>query len=1050
MVKRVLSCLLALPLILSCTLELAPVSRSYDCFSATICEEGTKVHLENEGAVAWDLGDEIMVMSNTQSQPVIFIRESDGKFRSEQSVTGDTFFAAYVPGYSGQDDFMIKLSPFAPVVGGENLKVPMAASSQDNNLSFKQTCGIIHIRITAPGTWHNVTFYSNGGETVSGDACLNLPDYEPVLFFSDDSEAWSGTSAYTYVEEGFSTEEGCDFYMILPPMALFSGFTINLREGDKVFEKSTDKLVSIERGKMLSYSVNASEPDQKQIEHDALVELYNALNGENWNNSDNWLSDNPVGVWSGIVLDTDGYVSEIHLRRNNCVGTIPESLKNLKHLKVIELYELENGKIEGFDVVFSIPSLEKIRVGNYEGWAEFQNDYLCSLPSSIAHLTNLRELRIDGFKGSIPDDLYGLTQLTSLYFNYAHIEGGISSSIGNLSNLESFEIIGVDDLPDGELPAELFNCTNLNTISILETSLTGFIPAAIGNLTKLHTLNIESNQLSGPLPKEMVNIPFLNNAVKMETVPTLQLGGNNFSGKIPAEFVDWPEWDMFWHSIIRGNSLDISEARPHIIPFDVTLLDGTHYTQANFADNELTALFCSPSTNNAQGRDIGYKLKDLYNEYAAEGFDVLGWTLWDDEATLRSFVSAEGWNWHYFYRVDEYEDTPNLIGTSGHMYPSNTAMITLFNKNGEVIFTDAEYEYYDKAGEAMKLFVENWFGKDHDYESTDYSRDGKYVQYQTATEGAGIDIVLMGDAYSDREIASGKYAEDLKTAAENFFGVEPYTSYRNMFNVYLVDVVSKNEGYAAGHETALSGVFGEGTLVSGDHAKANEYAKAVVGQARMNNVMVIVIMNRDYYAGTCYMSGAAYGDYGYGPSISYFPASSDPVTYAQLIHHEAGGHGFAKLGDEYAYESMGAIPDDEKEKFLARVQYGWWKNVDVTGDPAAVKWANFLTDERYAGEGLGVFEGGYTYWTGVWRPTDNSIMRYNYGGFNAPSREAIWYRLHKLAYGDSWVYNREDFVSWDTAKGNIKPHNARRVGHGVRKPMPPLAPPVLLEWKEMK
>ena len=37
----------------------------------------------------------------------------------------------------------------------------------------------------------------------------------------------------------------------------------------------------------------------------------------------------------------------------------------------------------------------------------------------------------------------------------------------------------------------------------------------------------------------------------------------------------------------------------------------------------------------------------------------------------------------------------------------------------------------------------------------------------------------------------------------------------------------------------------------------------------------------------------------------------------------------------------------------------------------------------------------------------------NKGKFNAPSREAIYYRIHKLAYGASWKYDYETFVSWD-------------------------------------
>ena len=40
------------------------------------------------------------------------------------------------------------------------------------------------------------------------------------------------------------------------------------------------------------------------------------------------------------------------------------------------------------------------------------------------------------------------------------------------------------------------------------------------------------------------------------------------------------------------------------------------------------------------------------------------------------------------------------------------------------------------------------------------------------------------------------------------------------------------------------------------------------------------------------------------------------------------------------------------------------------------------------------------------------------GEFNAPSREAIYYRIHKLAYGDSWVYNFEDFAAYDAINRN--------------------------------
>ena len=298
------------------------------------------------------------------------------------------------------------------------------------------------------------------------------------------------------------------------------------------------------------------------------------------------------------------------------------------------------------------------------------------------------------------------------------------------------------------------------------------------------------------------------------------------------------------------------------------------------------------------------------------------------------------------------------------------------------------------------------------YLSSDYSQDGVVTTLQTASEGRGIDLVLMGDGYSDRQIVDGTYASVMNKMMEAFFSEEPYTTYRNLFNVYVVNAVSATEGYDHPGQS-LSGFFGDGTYVGGDDTKCMTYARAVIPAERMENALIIVAMNSPRYGGTCFMYNPMAGDYGCGTSVAYFPVGETDEGLAQLVRHEAGGHGFAKLDDEYAYIEMGAIPDDVKEYRKYLMTFGWWKNVDFTSDPDQVQWARFLQDPRYQFDGLGVFEGACTYWTGAWRPTENSIMRYNTGGFNAPSREAIWYRLHKLAYGDEWTYDYEEFVAYD-------------------------------------
>ena len=373
--------------------------------------------------------------------------------------------------------------------------------------------------------------------------------------------------------------------------------------------------------------------------------------------------------------------------------------------------------------------------------------------------------------------------------------------------------------------------------------------------------------------------------------------------------------------------------------------------------------------------------------------------------------------------------------------PEQTVNLYLMSKNWE------PYNKYIKGYQYDNLDISKYW-PDY-YYSTDYSQDGKVVTLQKATKGNGIDVVLMGDAYSDRQIADGTYMKAMQTMADNLFSEEPYKSFKEMFNVYVVNVVSATEGYEYGN-TALSGFFGGGTYVGGNDNLCFEYALNAISEERMDEALIVVAMNKDAYAGTCFMyypSNANGTYYGSGPSVAYFPTSSDTATLTGLVLHEACGHGFSKLADEYDYGTT-VSADVVYSTKAQQNNWGWWKNVDFTGDPSAVRWNYFLNDYRYANDGLGVFEGGLTHSFGVWRPTENSIMRYNYGGFNAPSREAIYYRIHKLAYGDSWQYDYEEFVRYDEINRKAAA-SARVYAPATYKPT---HPPVVVNksWRDAK
>lgn len=349
------------------------------------------------------------------------------------------------------------------------------------------------------------------------------------------------------------------------------------------------------------------------------------------------------------------------------------------------------------------------------------------------------------------------------------------------------------------------------------------------------------------------------------------------------------------------------------------------------------------------------------------------------------------------------------------------------------------YDYEDVSG-SMSYYL-----------SVDYSADGRVGTLQKASEGNGIDIVLLGDAYSDRQIASGMYKEDMEFIYDNLFTKEPYNTFKNLFNVYYVNVVSATEGYE--HDgAALKGYFGEGTSAGGDDDAVFEYARNILSDKRIKEAMIIVVMNSDKFAGTCYMYYPSEAtDYGSGTSISYFTKGGNSDTFAELLHHEVCGHGFAKLADEYSYEDKGEIPYDYKADAMKKQEeWGWWKNVDFTSDLSQVRWSHLMNDMRYSDDGLGVYEGAMSYWRGVYKATKDSIMRYNFGKFNAPAREAIYYRIHKLSYGKNWVYDYEGFAEYDAI-------NRRRVGitdaktyNYVEKTPLQLPPPVVIphKWNE--
>ena len=630
------------------------------------------------------------------------------------------------------------------------------------------------------------------------------------------------------------------------------------------------------------------------------------------------------------------------------------------------------------------------------------NNLVGSIPEEIGNLTELYTLDLSGntLTGEIPSSIGNMHILGYLYLNNNQLTGSIPQEIGNLSDLRACYIY--ENQLMGNIPSEFGNLINLEYCYLFGNQLTGEVPETLSRLTKLQTMDFSDNMLGGDVPEAVTA-------------------------------TDW--WQINGYRCIEQNEpggFTFETLNLYIPDFTATDNRGNTIRTIDIVSSHKVTLYYVWATWCGYSKAFHPVMSELYQRYKNHSLEIIGICTdgMDNPADADNYIESNDMEW------------PTLMeNPEGGIPYSRFPTVIAFDETGKMIF-HSSFTSRDELPEFLKGILGEG---DAPYESTDFSADRKAYTLQTASEGNGINVVLMGDAFSDRQIADGTYEKVMQQAADAFFSEEPYTSFKDMFNVYYVNAVSKNEGYVDGGETIFSGTFGGGTHVMGNDELCMKYAQTAFNftNEQMQDVLIVVMMNSTAYAGTCYMyyNTGYTSDYGRGTSVAYFPIGTSYEDLATILHHEAGGHGFAKLNDEYAYEYMGMIPANEiRDEQNMRENYGWGKNTDYISDPARVYWSKFIADSRYASENIGVYEGACTYWTGAYRPTENSIMNDNTGGFNAPSREAIYYRIHKLAYGESWTYDYEEFVNWD-----LNQRARSRVSVVPQKKYPPTAPPVIIK-----
>ena len=234
-------------------------------------------------------------------------------------------------------------------------------------------------------------------------------------------------------------------------------------------------------------------------DREVLVKLYDALDGENWTNNTNWLTERPIREWYGVTNDASGRVTGLSLDGKELTGELPADLGSLSNLQRLEL---GNNKLTGEipTELGSLPNLQRLELGN--------NKLTGEIPTELGDLGNLEILLLGSnqFTGEIPRELASLSNLKTLVIKINQLTGEIPKELGNLSNLETLALMA--NRLTGEIPTELGTLSNLITLELNYNQLTGEIPTELGNLSNLNTLMLYgANQWSGCIPGKLRNVP---------------------------------------------------------------------------------------------------------------------------------------------------------------------------------------------------------------------------------------------------------------------------------------------------------------------------------------------------------------------------------------------------------------------------------------------------------------------------------------------------------------------------------------------------------------
>ena len=285
----------------------------------------------------------------------------------------------------------------------------------------------------------------------------------------------------------------------------------------------------------------------RQADSLILVDIYNSLDGPNWANPSNWLSDSPLEEWRGVRVQDDRVTSLTFINQNP-KGVFPRQVLDLDQLHTLEFRGVS-------EVTGSIPA-DLVQLSKLSRFSVSGCELSGEVPNIFTQFPDLSTLilRDNNFEGPLPDIPNGLSLFYAEGNNFSGPipDSWIDNDIGTL-NISDNSLTGSfsdvlqtwsqirqlylsdNDWAPSSFPTWLGEKQGLVRFQCKNCNLTGELPANLdlSNLDSYAQIILDGNDLSGDVSLLFPGPNAFNSFY-------FSIGGNNFAGEFPAHLIRIP------------------------------------------------------------------------------------------------------------------------------------------------------------------------------------------------------------------------------------------------------------------------------------------------------------------------------------------------------------------------------------------------------------------------------------------------------------------------------------------------------------------------------